>query len=295
MSHQHVRAQHGADVRDRLVRHRPILMDATTFRRSPSRALATMCLHPGGLDPQLEDAARLFPCGRTRSGVKLAIKLLSAHADGNPILAETSEVKGLLVAAAIWIKERRDRKTMPVDDNGEPEIDPHGTELRRFLRHTGPSSTRARPARLQQTYGIATRASSGPRTGRAAVTFLRAREGARRRVLRGRRWDRPYWYGHERCSRVGVASCAAAEWESRWWRRSSTPSTGDARRGRHGHLSGSRSSTSPAPVARLSLAPVREQGRRRPGRTVYTPLLNAPRHPRRPDHHAACPTIGSGS
>ena len=59
-------------------------------------------------DPQLEDALELFPevIGDERAGMKLAINgLLSLTPDGNPILGETSEVKGLWSAAAIWIKE----------------------------------------------------------------------------------------------------------------------------------------------------------------------------------------------
>ena len=49
-------------------------------------------------DPQLEDALELFPeiIGDEKVGMKLAINgLLSLTPDGNPIIGETPEVKGL--------------------------------------------------------------------------------------------------------------------------------------------------------------------------------------------------------
>ncbi|HYL40977.1 MAG TPA: FAD-binding oxidoreductase, partial [Candidatus Binatus sp.] len=59
-------------------------------------------------DPQLEDALALMPSilGDERVGQKYAINgLIALTPDGMPLLGETSEVKGLWSAAAVWVKE----------------------------------------------------------------------------------------------------------------------------------------------------------------------------------------------
>jgi hypothetical protein len=76
--------------------------------------------------------------GDERAGVKLAINgLLSLTPDGNPIIGETPEVKGLWSAAAIWIKEAPGIARCVAEwmTNGEPEIDPHGSDIARFYDH----------------------------------------------------------------------------------------------------------------------------------------------------------------
>ena len=90
--------------------HRAILMDADDIPSIEASALSPTMLPftQEDFDPQLEDALELFPeiVGDESVGVKLAINgLLSLTPDGNPIIGETPEVKGLWSVAAIWIKE----------------------------------------------------------------------------------------------------------------------------------------------------------------------------------------------
>ncbi len=90
--------------------HRPI-----TVHPDDIPAIETAKLSPTEMpftkddfDPQLEDALTLLPAMLDKEEVEIqyAINgLLSLTPDGEPIIGETVEVKGLWSAAAIWIKE----------------------------------------------------------------------------------------------------------------------------------------------------------------------------------------------
>ncbi len=134
--------QHGTGFEIGSYAHRAILMEADDIPSIEASALSPTMLPftQEDFDPQLEDALELFPdlVGDEKAGVKLAINgLLSLTPDGNPIIGETPEVKGLWSAAAIWIKEAPGVAKTVAEwmTNGEPEIDPHGSDIARFYDH----------------------------------------------------------------------------------------------------------------------------------------------------------------
>ena len=281
--------QHGNEFEIGSYAHRAILMDADDIPSIAEAALSPTMLPftQEDFDPQLEDALELFPdiVGDETAGVKLAINgLLSLTPDGNPIIGETPEVKGLWSAAAIWIKEAPGIAKCIAEwmTTGEPEIDPHGSDVARFYEH---HKTRKHIAArtiegYNKTYGIVHPAEqwASNRGVRLSPFFEREKElGAEFFEAAG--WERPYWYGtNERLladygDRVMPRE---AEWESRWW----SPIINAehlAMRDRAGIVDLSAFAifdvTGPGAldylerlcVNRIDVAP---------GKTVYTPLLN---------------------
>ncbi len=281
--------QHGAEFEIGSYAHRPILMDPDDIPSIAEAALSPTMLPftKEDFDPQLEDALELFPeiVGDEKAGVKLAINgLLSLTPDGNPILGETPEVKGLWSAAAIWIKEAPGiAKTIAQwMTSGEPEIDPHGSDIARFYDHH--RTARHIAARTSEgynkTYGIVHPMEqwASNRGVRLSPFYEREKElGAEFFEAAG--WERPYWYGtNERLlpdygDRVMPRE---AEWESRWW----SPIINAehlAMRDRAGIVDLSAFAifdiTGPGACAALERLCVNRVDVA-PGRTVYTPLLN---------------------
>src|ERR671934_1995420 len=134
--------QHGSDMEVGSYDHRPILWDPDDI---PS--LEQSKLSPTELpftkedsDESLEHALELMPeiLGDPNVGIRHAINgLLSLTPDGFPLLGETSEVKGLWSAAAIWIKEAPGIARCIAEwiTSGVPEIDPSGSDIARFYDH----------------------------------------------------------------------------------------------------------------------------------------------------------------
>jgi glycine cleavage system aminomethyltransferase T len=238
-------------------------------------------------DPQLEDALELFPeiVGDESVGVKLAINgLLSLTPDGNPIIGETPEVKGLWSVAAVWIKEAPGIAKTVAEwmTTGEPEIDPHGSDVARFYdHHKTKQHIDARAVEgYNKTYGIVHPMEqwASNRPIRLSPAYERQKElGAVFFEAAG--WERPFWYGtNERLlgeygDRVMPRE---AEWESRWW----SPIINAehlAMRDRVGMVDLSAFAifdvTGPGALAALERLSVNKVDVK-PGRTVYTPLLN---------------------
>jgi len=281
--------QHGTGFEVGSYAHRAILMDADDI---PS--IATAALSPTMLpftkedfDPQLEDALELFPdiVGDESVGVKLAINgLLSLTPDGNPIIGETPEVRHLWSAAAIWIKEAPGIAKTVAEwmTNGEPEIDPHGSDIARFYdHHKTDQHIRARTSEgFNKTYGIVhpNEQWESNRPIKRSPAWVRHQElGAVPFEAAG--WERPYWYEangpllDEYGDRVMPR---AAEWESRWW----SPIINAehlAMRDRAGLVDLSAFAifdvTGPGACAALERLCVNKVDVA-PVRTVYTPLLN---------------------
>src|SRR5512146_2671658 len=143
--------------------HRAILMDPDDLPSIEASALSPTMLPftQEDFDPQLEDALELFPSivGDEKAGVKLAINgLLSLTPDGNPIIGETPEVKGLWSVAAIWIKEAPGIAKCVAQwmTHGTPETDPHGSDVARFYdHHKTEQHIKARTTEgYNKTYGI---------------------------------------------------------------------------------------------------------------------------------------------
>src|SRR5262245_21231438 len=282
--------QHGNEFEIGSYAHRPILMDPDDIPSIAESALSPTMLPftQEDFDPQLEDALELFPdiVGDEKAGVKLAINgLLSLTPDGNPILGETPEVKGLWSAAAIWIKEAPGIAKTIAEwmTNVEPEIDPHGSDVARFYdHHKTQHHIAARTIEgYNKTYGIVHPSEQWASNRRVRLSPFYEREkelGAEFFEAAG--WERPYWYGtNERLLadyRDGVMP-RDAEWESRWW----SPIINAehlAMRERVGMVDLSAFAifdvTGPGACAALERLCVNKVDVA-PGKTVYTPLLNA--------------------
>jgi glycine cleavage system aminomethyltransferase T/glycine/D-amino acid oxidase-like deaminating enzyme len=282
--------QHGNEFEIGSYAHRPILMEPDDIPSIEASALSPTMLPftREDFDPQLEDALELFPdiVGDEKAGVKLAINgLLSLTPDGNPILGETTEVNGLWSAAAIWIKEAPGiaRTIAEWMTNAEPEIDPHGSDIARFYDHhkTAQHIAARTSEGYNKTYGIVhpNEQWASNRQVRLSPFYEREKElGAEFFEAAG--WERPYWYGtNERLlaeygDRVMPRE---AEWESRWW----SPIINAehlAMRDRVGMVDLSAFAifdvTGPGAAAYLEHLCVNKVDVA-PGKTVYTPLLNA--------------------
>jgi glycine cleavage system aminomethyltransferase T/glycine/D-amino acid oxidase-like deaminating enzyme len=282
--------QHGAEFEIGSYAHRPILMDPDDIPSIAESALSPTMLPftQEDFDPQLEDALELFPdvVGDEKAGVKLAINgLLSLTPDGNPIIGETPEVKGLWSAAAIWIKEAPGIAKTIAEwmTNGEPEIDPHGSDIARFYdHHTASRHIAARTSEgYNKTYGIVHPSEQWTSNrGVRLSPFYEREQALGAEFFEAAGWERPYWYGSNEklLGEYGDRVMARdAEWESRWW----SPIINAehlAMRDRVGMVDLSAFAifdvTGPAAcdvLEQLCVNPVDVKT----GRTVYTPLLNA--------------------
>src|SRR4029079_8092552 len=220
--------QHGAEFEIGSYAHRPILMDADDIPSIAESALSPTMLPftQEDFDPQLEDALELFPdvVGDEKAGVKLAINgLLSLTPDGDPILGETTEVKGLWSAAAIWIKEAPGIAKTIAEwmTNAEPEIDPHGSDIARFyLHHRTAQHIAARTSEgYNKTYGIVHPSEQWASNRGVRVSPFNEREKALGAVFyEAAAWERPHWYESNagRVDEYGVQT-RPHEWDARWW------------------------------------------------------------------------------
>ena len=155
--------QHGTGFEIGSYAHRAILMDADDIPSIEASALSPTMLPftKEDFDPQLEDSLELFPdiVGDESVGVKLAINgLLSLTPDGNPIIGETPEVKGLWSAAAVWIKEGPGTARAVAEwmTHGWSEIDVSHSDIARFYPHQRTREhVRSRTSEaFNKTYGI---------------------------------------------------------------------------------------------------------------------------------------------
>jgi glycine cleavage system aminomethyltransferase T/glycine/D-amino acid oxidase-like deaminating enzyme len=282
--------QHGSGFEIGSYAHRAILMEADDIPSIAASALSPTMLPftREDFDPQLEDALELFPeiVGDESVGQKLAINgLLSLTPDGNPIIGETPEVRGLWSVAAIWIKEAPGIARCVAEwmTHGTPEIDPHGSDIARFYDHhrTAQHIAARTTEGYNKTYGIV-----HPMEQWASNRPIRISPAYDRHVELGATffeaagWERPFWYGTNEAllgeygDRVMPRE---AEWESRWW----SPIINAehlAMRDRAGLVDLSAFAifdiVGPGSLAALERLCVNKVDVP-VGRTVYTPLLNA--------------------
>jgi glycine cleavage system aminomethyltransferase T/glycine/D-amino acid oxidase-like deaminating enzyme len=210
--------------------HRPILHDpdAIPSVAAAERSPTEMPFTPEDFAPQLADARELMPeiLGADGAEIRYAINgLLSLTADGQPVLGETPEVRGLWSAAAVWIKEGPGvaRAVAEWMTAGEPEIDLQASDIARF--HPCQRTTthvRARAAEgFNKVYGIVHPGEqwTSSRDIRLPPFHVRERElGAVFFEAGG--WERPHWYE----SNAGLVeeyggriARRPAEWDARWW------------------------------------------------------------------------------
>ena len=222
--------QHGTGFEIGSYAHRAILMEPDEIPSIEASALSPTQLPftKEDFDPQLEDALELFPeiVGDETVGVKLAINgLLSLTPDGNPIIGETPEVRGLWSVAAIWIKEAPGiaRTMAEWMTDGAPEIDPHASDIARFYEHhKTPAHIRARTIEgYNKTYGVVHPMEQWASNRDVRLTPMHARERELGAVFfEAAGWERPMWYGaNERLlAEYGDRVMRReAEWEARWW------------------------------------------------------------------------------
>ena len=222
--------QHGADMEVGSYAHRAILHEPEDIPSLDQAKLSPteMPFTEDDFDPQLEQALELMPelLGADGAEIRYAINgLLSLTADGAPILGE-SEVTGLWVAAAVWIKEgpgvgravaewmthghSRDRhppqRHVPLPrprDHPSARQGPHRRGVHQDLRDHPPGrAVRVRPRRpLVADGGVARRSSA-------------------RSFYETVGWERPWWYESNAglLEKYGDAVMPREhEWDSRWW------------------------------------------------------------------------------
>ncbi len=222
--------QHGGDMEVGSYAHRPILYDPEQI---PSIEQATLSptelpFTSDDFDPQLEQALELMPdiLGNPGVGIRYAINgLLSLTPDGYPVLGESPEVGGLWSAAAVWVKEGPGVGRLVAEwmVEGEPEIDPHHSDIARFYPHQRTRQhVRARTSEaFNKTYGIVHPSEqwASNRDVRLSPMAARQRElGAVCFETAG--WERPMWYASNEglLGEYGDAVMPrAGEWEARWW------------------------------------------------------------------------------
>ncbi|MDQ3158340.1 MAG: FAD-dependent oxidoreductase [Actinomycetota bacterium] len=222
--------QHGGDMEVGSYAHRAILHDPDDIPSIEQSKLSPTELPftDSDFDQQLEEALELMPevLGNPDVEIRYAINgLLSLTPDGNPILGETPEVKGLWSAAAVWIKEGPGvgRAVAEWMTDGNPEIDIHQSDIARFYPHQRTKqhvAARTSEAFIK-TYGIVHPSEQwqSDRQARLAPMNARQRElGAKFFETAG--WERPHWYASNE-SLLGDYGDAVMprenEWDARWW------------------------------------------------------------------------------
>src|SRR5215208_3615819 len=210
--------------------HRPILHEPDEIPSIEEAALSPTEL-PFTEDDfveQMEHALELMPeiVGDESVGIKYAINgLLSLTPDGLPILGETSEVRGLWSAAAVWVKEGPGvgRALAEWMVEGEPEIDLQASDVARFYEHQKTSAhVRSRAAEgFNKTYGIVHPAEQWESNRNIRLSPYYEREEALGAVFfEAAGWERPHWYDSNAALLEEFAdqiSDREAEWDSRWW------------------------------------------------------------------------------
>jgi len=222
--------QHGSDMEVGSYAHRTIHVAPDDIPSIAESALSPTELPftRDDFDLQMEQALELMPSiiGDEKVGIRHAINgLLSLTPDGNPIIGETSEVKGLWSVAAIWIKEAPGiaRTVAEWMTNGEPEIDPHGSDVARFYdHHKTEQHIRARTAEgFNKTYGIVHPMEQWESNRPIKLSPAYERQKALGAVFfEAAGWERPFWYESNRplLDEYGERVMPRlAEWESRWW------------------------------------------------------------------------------
>ena len=210
--------------------HRPI-----TVHPDDIPAIETAKLSPTEMpftkddfDPQLEDALTLLPAMLDKEEVEIqyAINgLLSLTPDGEPIIGETVEVKGLWSAAAIWIKEAPGfgRMTAEWMTHGMPEIDSHGVDVARFYDYARTENyvlSRAEES-FNKIYGIVHPREQWTLSRGLRVSPFHARQQALHAEFHETAgWERPHWYHSNKKLLEEYADRMpdrTHEWDARWW------------------------------------------------------------------------------
>ena len=210
--------------------HRPIIVrpDEIPSIEESKLSPTEMPFTKEDFDPQLEDALELLPQMLDKDEVEIQYSingLLSLTPDGEPIIGETVEVKGLWSSAAVWIKEAPGfgRMTAEWMTHGIPEIDNHGVDIARFYEHARTQNyvkSRAEES-FNKMYGIVHPQEQWAMSRGMRVSPFYAREkelAAEFYETAG--WERPHWYNSNQKLLEEYADQIpqrTQEWDARWW------------------------------------------------------------------------------
>ena len=222
--------QHGTGLEVGSYAHRPILY---TPEDIPSNAIAALSptefpFTQDDFDVQDEHSLELMPSiiGDENVREKYAINgILSLTPDGMPILGETSEVKGLWTASAVWVKEGPGTGKSVAEWMvlGQSEIDLHSSDIARFHEHQKTTyHVKARTAEgFNKTYGIVHPSEQWESNRNVRLSpFYDQEKALGAEFFETVGWERPFWYS----SNAGLLEKfgdkvmpRTAEWDSRWW------------------------------------------------------------------------------
>ncbi|WP_040494566.1 GcvT family protein [Ilumatobacter nonamiensis] len=206
--------------------HRPILHHPDDIPSNEEAALSPteMPFTPDDFDQQMEEAIELMDM-LGDAEIKYAINgLLSLTPDAMPCLGETTEVRNLWSAAAVWVKEGPGMAQVVAEwmTYGYPRvIDAHGADIARFYSHERNDEhiwSRAEE-HFNKTYGIVHPAEQWANRRNLQVSPLFSRQEALDAFFfQARTWERPQWYGSnaDLVERYGLAE-REVEWDNRWW------------------------------------------------------------------------------
>lgn len=206
--------------------HRPILHHPDEIPSNDEAALSPteMPFTPDDFDQQMEEAIELMDM-LGDAEIKYAINgLLSLTPDAMPCLGETTEVRNLWSAAAVWVKEGPGMAQVVAEwmTYGYPRvIDAHGADIARFYDQERSDEhiwSRAEE-HFNKTYGIVHPAEQWENQRNLQVSPLFSRQEALDAFFfQARTWERPQWYASnaDLAERYGVAE-REVEWDNRWW------------------------------------------------------------------------------
>ncbi len=206
--------------------HRPILHHPDEIPSNDEAALSPteMPFTQDDFDDQMEQAIELMEM-LGDAEIKYAINgLLSLTPDAMPCLGETTEVRNLWSAAAVWVKEGPGMAQVVAEwmTYGYPRvIDAHGADIARFYdqeRNDEHIWARAEE-HFNTTYGIVHPAEqwADRRNLRLSPLFSR-QEALGAFFFQARTWERPQWYesNGDLAERYDIAQ-REVEWDNRWW------------------------------------------------------------------------------
>ena len=177
---------------------------------------------------QYEDAMELMPEMLDKDEVEIQYSingLISLTPDGEPLLGETPEVKGLWSAAAIWIKEAPGAGRLLAEwmTYGVSEIDSHELDISRFYDHAKMDEyviSRAEES-FNKIYGIVHPLEQWEQTRGIRKSPMYEREKELDAVFfESGGWERPQWYESNKNLLEefdGQITHRSNEWDSRWW------------------------------------------------------------------------------
>ena len=206
--------------------HRAIIHHPDTIPSNEEAALSPteMPFTPDDFDDQMETAIELMDM-LGDAEIKYAINgLLSLTPDGMPCLGETTEVRNLWSAAAVWVKEGPGMAQVVAEwmTYGYPRvIDAHGADIARFYdgeRSEDHIWSRADESFIK-TYGIVHPSEQwGGRRNIDVGPYFSRQEDLDAMFFQARTWERPQWYGAnaDLVDRYDLEE-REVEWDNRWW------------------------------------------------------------------------------